>query len=72
MTSGSINTPTVRHSSSSHVPQAAGRYRGALLGLAAGDALGTTLEFCPRDKSPLHTEMLGGGTFGVAPGVVGR
>ena len=23
------------------------RYRGALLGLAAGDALGTTIEFCP-------------------------
>jgi ADP-ribosyl-[dinitrogen reductase] hydrolase len=44
------------------------RYRGALLGLAIGDALGTTLEFCTRDQQPLHTEMLGGGAFGVAPG----
>lgn len=44
------------------------RYRGALLGLAVGDALGTTLEFCPRDYYPTHTEMLGGGAFDVAPG----
>ncbi|MDR5900424.1 ADP-ribosylglycohydrolase family protein [Halomonas vilamensis] len=44
------------------------RYRGALLGLAVGDALGTTLEFCARDRFPLHTEMLGGGAFHVAPG----
>jgi len=26
------------------------RFRGCLLGLAAGDALGTTLEFTPRRK----------------------
>lgn len=44
------------------------RCRGALLGLACGDALGTTLEFCARDAQPLHTELLGGGAFGVAPG----
>lgn len=44
------------------------RYRGAPLGLAVGDALGTTLEFCPRDYHPTHTEMLGGGAFDVAPG----
>lgn len=44
------------------------RYRGALLGLAVGDALGTTLEFCARDRFPKHTEIVGGGAFHVAPG----
>ncbi|WP_147027675.1 ADP-ribosylglycohydrolase family protein [Methylobacterium oxalidis] len=44
------------------------RARGALLGLAAGDALGTTLEFVERDSPPLHTEMLGGGPFDLAAG----
>jgi ADP-ribosyl-[dinitrogen reductase] hydrolase len=44
------------------------RGRGALLGLAVGDALGTTLEFKVRDRHPLHTEMTGGGPFGLAPG----
>jgi ADP-ribosyl-[dinitrogen reductase] hydrolase len=41
---------------------------GALLGLAVGDALGTTLEFSPRDTRPHHTEMGGGGPFGLQPG----
>ena len=45
------------------------RARGALLGLAVGDALGTTLEFSRRDAQPLHTEMTGGGPFRLAPGV---
>lgn len=44
------------------------RARGALLGLAVGDALGTTLEFEKRDIHPLHTEMTGGGPFGLQPG----
>ncbi|WP_449411801.1 ADP-ribosylglycohydrolase family protein [Methylobacterium komagatae] len=39
------------------------RARGALLGLAIGDALGTTLEFTRRDTQPSHTEMTGGGPF---------
>jgi len=44
------------------------RYRGALLGLAAGDALGTTLEFRrPGTFEPL-TDMIGGGPFGLQPG----
>ena len=37
------------------------RARGALLGLAVGDALGTTLEFSPRDSLPHHDEITGGG-----------
>ena len=44
------------------------RYRGCLLGLAAGDALGTTLEFrSPGSFTPL-TDMVGGGPFNLAPG----
>jgi ADP-ribosylglycohydrolase len=44
------------------------RYRGCLLGLAAGDALGTTLEFRdPGTFEPL-TDMVGGGPFGLKPG----
>lgn len=44
------------------------RARGALLGLAAGDALGTTLEFKrPGTFTPL-TDMVGGGPFGLAAG----
>ncbi|MDE2291931.1 MAG: ADP-ribosylglycohydrolase family protein [Elusimicrobia bacterium] len=44
------------------------RYRGCLLGLAAGDALGTTLEFkSPGAFAPL-TGMVGGGPFGLEPG----
>lgn len=44
------------------------RTHGALLGLAVGDALGTTLEFTRRDTQPLHTEMTGGGPFDLKPG----
>jgi ADP-ribosyl-[dinitrogen reductase] hydrolase len=42
---------------------------GALLGLAVGDALGTALEFSPRDDraEPL-TDMVGGGPFGLRAG----
>ncbi len=44
------------------------RFRGCLLGLAAGDALGTTLEFKrPGTFQPVH-DMIGGGPFGLKPG----
>jgi ADP-ribosylglycohydrolase len=44
------------------------RYRGALLGLAAGDALGTTVEFQhPGTFEPL-TDIIGGGPFNLEPG----
>ena len=44
------------------------RARGALLGLAVGDALGTTLEFKrPGSFDPL-TDMVGGGPFALEPG----
>src|SRR4051794_25682612 len=44
------------------------RTKGALVGLAIGGALGTTLEFSQRDRKPHHSEMLGGGPFGLKPG----
>ncbi len=44
------------------------RARGAFLGLAVGDALGTTIEFRPRDTYPRQTEMTGGGPFSLQPG----
>ncbi|MFM2273726.1 MAG: hypothetical protein RL702_2791 [Pseudomonadota bacterium] len=42
---------------------------GALLGLAVGDALGTTLEFSRRDSQPRVTDIVGGGPFRLEPGV---
>ena len=44
------------------------RATGALLGLAVGDAVGTTLEFSRRDAQPPLTDMVGGGPFDLAPG----
>ena len=46
----------------------ADRARGALLGLALGDALGTTLEFKARDSYVALTDIIGGGPFGLEPG----
>lgn len=44
------------------------RYKGALLGLAVADAVGTTLEFkSPGTFAPL-TDMVGGGPFHLQPG----
>jgi ADP-ribosyl-[dinitrogen reductase] hydrolase len=44
------------------------RYFGGLLGLAAGDALGATLEFkAPGTFTPIN-DMLGGGPFHLKPG----
>ena len=39
------------------------RQRGCLLGLACGDAVGTTVEFCDRGSFPPVTDMTGGGPF---------
>ena len=46
----------------------ADRYRGCLLGLACGDAVGTAVEFKPRGSFPAVTGMHGGGPFGLQPG----
>ena len=44
------------------------RFAGCLLGLAAGDALGTTVEFSPPGSFPPLEDMVGGGPFDLAPG----
>jgi ADP-ribosyl-[dinitrogen reductase] hydrolase len=50
------------------VPDERERYRGALLGLAAGDAVGTTLEFKPPGSFEPIEDMVGGGPFDLEPG----
>lgn len=46
----------------------ADRFAGCLLGLAVGDAVGTTLEFTVRDAGPPLTDMVGGGPFQLPKG----
>lgn len=44
------------------------RFRGCLLGLAVGDAVGTTVEFRPRGSFHPVVDMTGGGPFHLKPG----
>jgi ADP-ribosyl-[dinitrogen reductase] hydrolase len=44
------------------------RFRGCLLGLACGDAVGAPLEGLTRGSFPPATTMTGGGVWGVSPG----
>lgn len=44
------------------------RYKGCLLGLACGDAVGTTVEFSPRGTFAPVVDMVGGGPFDLEPG----
>lgn len=44
------------------------RFHGCLLGLAVGDAVGTTVEFKPRGSFLPVTDMVGGGPFQLKPG----
>lgn len=44
------------------------RFRGCLLGLAVGDALGTTLEFAPRGSFEPIDDLVGGGPFNLQAG----
>jgi ADP-ribosyl-[dinitrogen reductase] hydrolase len=44
------------------------RFRGCLLGLACGDAVGTTVEFKRRGTFPPVTDMVGGGPFDLKRG----
>ena len=45
-----------------------GRFRGALLGLAIGDAIGATVEFRTRGTFEPLTDMIGGGRFALEAG----
>lgn len=44
------------------------RYRGCLLGLAVGDALGSSLEFSSLGSFEPISDMMGGRPFGLKPG----
>ncbi len=44
------------------------RALGCLIGLAVGDAIGTTLEFSTRDSKPRLHDMVGGGPFRLKSG----
>ena len=44
------------------------RFLGCLLGLAAGDAVGTSVEFSPRGSFEPVEDMVGGGPFHLQPG----
>jgi ADP-ribosyl-[dinitrogen reductase] hydrolase len=44
------------------------RQRGALIGLAVGDALGAAVEFMPSGSFPPVTDYRGGGPHGLEPG----
>jgi ADP-ribosylglycohydrolase len=46
----------------------ADRYRGAIFGLATGDALGASLEFARRGTFEPLDDMIGGGPFNLKPG----
>jgi ADP-ribosyl-[dinitrogen reductase] hydrolase len=54
---------THNRETSDRMQQAQDRSRGALLGLAIGDAIGTTLEFRPPGSFRPLTDMVGGGHF---------
>lgn len=50
------------------IPTLKSRYLATLLGLAAGDAVGTTVEFSPRGSFAPVASMTGGGPFNLQPG----
>lgn len=49
-------------------PLSRSRFRGALLGLAVGDAVGTTVEFSAPGSFKPVTDMVGGGPFSLPAG----
>lgn len=49
-------------------PDLRSRFRGCLLGLAVGDAVGTTLEFATPGTFEPISDMVGGGPFDLEPG----
>lgn len=51
-----------------HKNERTNRARGCLLGLAVGDAIGTTVEFKPRGSFTPMTDMVGGGPFQLKAG----
>jgi ADP-ribosyl-[dinitrogen reductase] hydrolase len=50
------------------IPSRLERYLGCMVGLACGDAVGTTVEFSARGSFAPVTDMVGGGPFGLKAG----
>ncbi|PLT31020.1 ADP-ribosylglycohydrolase family protein [Peribacillus deserti] len=44
------------------------RFIGSMVGLAVGDCVGASVEFCPPGTFPPVTDMVGGGPFGLGVG----
>ena len=65
---GAIKTMIRREGTAVDATSLSDRYRGCLLGLAAGDAVGTTVEFRQRGTFKPLTDMVGGGPFRLAAG----
>ena len=59
---------TIEHRPSTETSAIEDRAIGSLLGLAVGDASGTTLEFRARDTYEALTDMVGGGPFSLKVG----
>ncbi len=68
MNSKNVGSEIMEQSPDTSVGAVRDRAIGALLGLAVGDAVGTTLEFKVRDSYTPLTDMIGGGPFGLKPG----
>ncbi|MEM1250239.1 MAG: ADP-ribosylglycohydrolase family protein [Acidobacteriota bacterium] len=51
-----------------HTDELLSKQKGALLGLALGDAVGTAVEFAARGSFEPLTDMVGGGPFALQPG----
>jgi ADP-ribosyl-[dinitrogen reductase] hydrolase len=65
---GALNPPILKRMTSTQNIPRIHRARGALLGLAVGDAIGTTVEFKLRGSFEPLTDMVGGGPFGLQAG----
>lgn len=63
-----INWATIKLLNGVSLKHMKDRYLGCLTGLAAGDALGTTVEFQPPESFLPVTGMSGGGPFDLKPG----
>lgn len=63
-----MKTETITTDPSRNLFNTSERFSGCLLGLAAGDAVGTTVEFSPRGTFKPVTDMVGGGPFRLASG----
>lgn len=65
---GGLEVGTVASLQPTQLPALQDKARGALLGLAVGDALGAALEFKPPGTFQPITDMVGGGPWRLEPG----